>query len=117
MSDTFVPQYDIETNPLKSSLEFVMIGSGDYEEVTKAKVEEVYEQLKRENMLHKLIQIRHLMVSEATLRIEAYQRNMRYRKEKIQILESLLKKGDTLNKKYYEENKQMTFEEWIDYNK
>jgi len=116
MSDTFVPQYDIETNPLKSSLEFVMIGSGE-KEVTKKEVEEVYEQLERENMLHKLIQIRHLMVSEATLRIEAYQREMRSRKEKIHLLESLLKKGDTLKKKYYEENKQMTFEEWIDDNK
>ncbi len=112
-----VPQYDIETNPLMSCLEYLMIGSGDYEEVTKAKVEERYAQIERDNMLHRLIQIRHLMVSEATVRIEAYQREMRSRKEKIHILESLLKKGDTLNKKYYEENKQMTFEEWIDDNK
>ena len=45
-----------------------------------------------------------------------YELTMKDRKEKIQLLESLVEEGSTLNKKYYEENKQQTFEEWFEDN-
>ena len=46
------------------------------------------------------------------LLLELYNYEMNSRKEKIELLESLVEEGSTLNQKYYEENKQLTFEEW-----
>jgi hypothetical protein len=46
--------------------------------------------------------------------LKIYENTMKSRKEKIQLLESLVEEGETLNQKYYDENKQQTFDEWYE---
>jgi len=48
----------------------------------------------------------------AMMLVKQYEHTMKSRKEKIELLESLVEEGSTLNKKYYDENKQQTFVEW-----